>query len=85
MHARAACGASSCGHRDKMRVTVQEVARPVAVDPLAQPFPTDVGRVVGIIVDPKWRAVADQHFGRGQPARELAALLLRAVLIPPAP
>ena len=65
---------------DRMRVAVEDVARPVAVDPRAQPLEADVGRVVGVVVDAQRRAVADQDVRGRQPLRELRGLLLRVVV-----
>ena len=36
---------------DRVRVAVEDVARLVALDPVAQPLEADVGRVVGVVVD----------------------------------
>ena len=65
---------------DRVRMTVQDVARLVFVDPVAQSFEADVGRVVGVVVDAERRAVAEQDVGGRQLARELAALLLRVLV-----
>ena len=74
MHVRVAVARRHAA-ADQMRVTVQEMARLMPVDPLAQPLPTDVRGVVGIVVDPERRAVAHQHVGRRQATRQLAAPL----------
>ena len=47
----------------RVRVPVQDVARLVAVDPVAQALEADVRRVVGIVVDAERRAVAEQDVG----------------------
>ena len=65
---------------DRVGVAVQDVARPVAVDPVAQAVEADVRRVVGVVVDAARRAVADQHVGGRQPPREPRRLALRVVV-----
>ena len=50
---------------DRVRVAVEDVARVVVVDPVAQPREADVRRVVGVVVDAERRAVAEQHVGGG--------------------
>src|SRR6202008_4528880 len=52
----------------------------MVVDPPAQALEADVRGVVGVVVDPERRAVAEQHVGRREPPGELARLAL-AVLV----
>jgi hypothetical protein len=62
--------------RHRVDVAVQHVSGSVALDPVAKAVEADVCGIVGVVVDPRRRAVGDQHVRRRKLARELARLPL---------
>src|SRR5690349_3544557 len=64
---------------ERMGVAVEEVPGAMLAHPGEQAVEADVGGIVGVVVDPAWRAVGQENVGAGQLAGELGRLTLRVV------